>query len=83
MLTARFAGPSDVVHLREVGEGLCMEHMRELAFVDHRTCDFTSTAQQWLYDPTLEVLKLASDLTQCLDFFPEHQDFGVWACHDQ
>ena len=72
----------NMVHLREVGEGLCMEHMKDLSFVDHRTCDFTSTAQQWLYDPTLMVLKLASDMTQCLDFFPEHQDFGVWACHD-
>ena len=46
-----------------------MEHMKDLSFVDHRTCDFTSTAQQWLYDPTLMVLKLASDMTQCLDFF--------------
>ncbi len=59
-----------------------MEHVSALSFVDHRTCDFTSSAQQWLYDPTLQVLKLASDLNQCLDFFPEQQDFGVWACHD-
>ena len=73
---------TDVVHLREEGEGLCMEHVSALSFVDHRTCDFTSSAQQWIYDPTLAVLKLASDLNQCLDFFPEQQDFGVWACHD-
>jgi len=72
----------NVVHLREEGEGLCMEHVSALSFVDHRTCDFTSSAQQWLYDPALAVLKLASDLNQCLDFFPEQQDFGVWACHD-
>lgn len=71
-----------MVHLREEGEGLCLEHVKALSFADHRTCDFTSADQQWIYDPTLMVLKLASAMDQCLDFFPEHQDFGVWSCHD-
>lgn len=71
-----------MVHLREEGEGLCLEHVKALSFADHRTCDFASADQQWIYDPTLMVLKLASAMDQCLDFFPEHQDFGVWSCHD-
>jgi len=70
------------VHLREVGEGLCLEQTMELQLLEHQTCNFKNTRQQWLYDQASKVLRLGSDPTQCLDFYAGFEDFGVWACHD-
>jgi hypothetical protein len=73
---------SDVIHVREVGEGLCLTHAYDLTLLEHHTCDQSSQQQKWIYDPASDSIKLEQDTSQCLDFFLEHQDFGIWSCAD-
>jgi hypothetical protein len=70
------------MHVREVGEGLCLAHAFDLGLLEHHTCDHNQPLQKWVYDPASDNIRLEQDMGQCLDFFLAHQDFGVWSCID-
>eukprot|EP00966_Prymnesium_polylepis_P330954 7386548-Prymnesium_polylepis.2 len=72
----------NAIHVREVGEGLCLRYAGPVRLLEHQTCNTAEPQQTWLYDFASNAIKLQNDLSQCVDFFLQDADFGVWPCAD-
>jgi len=70
------------VLLRAASEAGCLQYEEPLELLSRARCDFTRHSQRFVWEPGTRTLRLAQDLTQCVDFFASLQDFGVWACFD-